>query len=198
MRRLVRRSLRLGAFVVLATGAVWLSLPRVTVACSCPAAEDTFGRLGDMPGFAVFAGTAGLTTPEGLPVTVTTWFHGPGIASVVFFDVDPTQASLCGGMNVAVGRAYLFGTGRLDDGRFRADSCGFPVDLGTDYGQGLLEEATTRFGGITITDPPAAPEPAPSTAGVEAAVPLVLVGLFVIGLVAGVLAIVHRRTISDR
>ena len=66
----------LTALLAISIGA--LSVPRVTLACSCVDPAETLGMTGDDPTVAVFTGEAGLPMPAGIPVTISRWFLGPG------------------------------------------------------------------------------------------------------------------------
>jgi hypothetical protein len=200
MRRL---AVLLLALAVSAT--VQLAVPRITVACSCVAPEDIITMAAEDPATIAFTGEAGPAVGDALPVSVTGWFPGPATPmDVVIVQVEGGESSMCGMSAPPAGREYLFMPYTAESGRLALNLCSVVADLGTPEGQAVLAKAVATLGApqaVASAPPSAEPTTPPTddpTATVMALLPVVLVGLFAVGLVAGFVGIWRRRTPGER
>lgn len=145
----------------------------------------------------VLTGTPGVETPAGVPVAVTRWYAGGGIAPVVTLQVDHTEQSSCGTTAPPPGREHLFVVWRDDAGKLLFHLCSVAADLGTDDGRARFAQAQALFGAgvgpdptAAATDPPDAPAVARSILSMAAAVLLVVA--FGVGLILGVIGVLKR------
>jgi len=188
------RRLGLIATLPILTTAVWLSAAGPTFACSCVAPGPMADYDGDEN--AVFSGIAGQLDARGVPVQVTTWYHGRGAAPLVYLAKSSFGDSAgCGATAPAAGTGWIWVTWLPEDGGDPGTGlCNPSAQLGTPEGNAMVADATATFGGApppgAEVDPPdAAPRP---TVPPDAAV-AVLVGTLAIGVVLFVLVVVLAR-----
>ena len=110
-------------------------------------------------------------------------------------DVESMAQSSCGTGPPPAGREYLFKAQRTVDGRFSYHACTLAADLGTGDGQAMLAKAITIFGDpLAVSPPPASPGDPSSAVDLGAGTPLLVGGVFAVGVVAGLLVILRRRS----
>jgi hypothetical protein len=193
VRDLLRRSFPAAAIAVLAVGAGWLSLPSVTVACSCVMPEDIVETAGQDPGSAVFTAIAGPKTGRDIPVVVTRWFRGMPAVGPLIIEGGPDD-DMCGPTSPSPGGEYLFVTYQGETSRFTINGCSVQADITTPDGQALLARAIGRFGPGAIS--PTNESPPGGSAGsldVGVILPVVLIGVFAVSAFASAIAVVRRR-----
>ena len=195
MRHLIRRSLLSLAIAVLAVGGGWLSLPRVTVACSCVGPEQIIEMAAQQPESTVFTAIAGPKAGRDIPVVVTRWFRGVPAIGPMIIEGGPDD-DMCGPTSPAAGGEFLFVTYQSETSRYAINGCSVQVDVSTPEGQALVARTVGWFGpgaAPSATDPPpqAPDDPAGDVAAILA--PAAIVSLFALGLVGGALLVLRRR-----
>jgi len=188
------RRLGLIATLPILTTAVWLSAAGPTFACSCvePGPMASY----DTAENAVFSGIAGQLDGRGVPVKVTTWYHGARPAPLVYLAKSSFgDGAACGTTAPAAGTGWIWVTWLPQGGGDPITGlCSPSAQLGTPAGDAMVADATAAFGGApppgAAADPPdAAPGP---TVPPDAAVP-VLVGTLAIGVVLFVVVVALAR-----
>jgi len=192
--RIVGR-LGLVASLPILTGAVWLSAAGPTFACSCMAPQPMAAY--DTAQNAVFAGTVGPPDARGVPVRVTTWYHGPGAAAVVYLaKASFGDGAACGTTPPAAGTSWIW-VSWLPDGErdLQTSLCDPSARLDSPEGAAMVADAAATFGGVP--PPGAAAEPpttAPGPSVPPEAAAAVLVGTVVLGIALfGAVAVLARR-----
>jgi hypothetical protein len=198
----MNRLLRVASATVLLVGVMSagnLSLPGLTVACTCMApvpGAPAFSGEED----AVLVGTVGQTDGRGVyAFAVERWFHGGSAATVRLqsametFPDGQTAINSCG-LTFEVGERLIMAAGRTDATTLRPGSCAPYARVASPQGQQLLADAVRAFGeGAAPGTPPEIPP------GADAPPDLGLVAIalvtFIVGLtaVAAGLAFARRR-----
>jgi hypothetical protein len=195
VRPLLRR-LGLIATLPILTAAVWLSAAGPTFACSCVAPGPMTDY--DTAEYAVFSGIAGSLDGRGVPVHVTTWYHGTRAAPLVYLaKTSFGDSAACGTTAPVAGSGWIWVTWLPEDGGDPGTGlCSPSAQLGTPEGNAMVADATATFGGapppgVDVDPPDAAAGP---TVPPDAAVP-VLLGTLVISVVLFVVvaALARRR-----
>jgi hypothetical protein len=178
------------------TATVRLAVPPITVACSCAMLEAPMRAVAGDVSVSVFTGVAGPSQAAGVPIRLTRWFQGAAPPSgVAVLDpagfLDPMGGS-CGTAAPTESTEWIFATGRNEVGRYVVHLCTTHAPLDSDLGRELLAEAQAVFGAPAL---PVAPTTDPPDEGTVLAtvVPILLGGLFAVGLVGGLFGILGRR-----
>ena len=141
----------------------------------------------------VFSGIAGPLEAAGVQVKITRWFQGAippsGIAVLEpggFNDPMGNVFNSCGTNAPTQGTEWIFIAGRNEVGRYGVSLCSTHAPLDAPEGQALLAEAQDVFGAPAVPVPPLADNNDIDTASpIETVLPIVLGGLFAVGLVGG-------------
>jgi hypothetical protein len=189
------RTLLATALIAVLAGLTWLVFAPKVAACSC--AQMSMADLAAQPDVAVFSGQLGGRDARGYPVAVTRWFHGPGLAPVVW--LDPAMIRPDGGGGdcsippLEPGEWLLVGY-PSEQGLLSVSLCSPHAQLGQPDGNRMLAEAITAFGEPVIASPPVAEPAAPPAArpGVDATVVLIAIVLAVVSLFGGVVLVAMR------
>jgi hypothetical protein len=148
----------------LAMGALFLqslSAPLPALACSCIDPLPSLARVAAEPNVAIIAGTVGAQQPERTPITVDTWFHGPGVTDVVWLNFGSQMMTSCDPVMTA-GERRLMVISANGDGTFSYSPCAPAGVIGTDSGDKALAEAVALFAAEPTpppTQPPELPRP---------------------------------------
>jgi len=185
-RRRLRRVARTAALPIL-TIALWLTAAGPTVACSCmgPKPMAAYGQ----PENAVFAGVAGPPDARGVPVQVTTWYHGAGAAPIVYLAKGSfSDSSSCGISTPVMGSSWIWVTWISGGSDLQTGLCDPHAVLGTPEGNAMVVDAEATFGGapppgaaIGKTEappgPPLPPDAAPLILGATIGLGVVILGV---------------------
>jgi hypothetical protein len=180
------------------TATVRLAVPPITVACSCAMLEAPMEAAAGDASVSVFTGIAGPSQAAGVQVRITRWFQGAVPPSgIAVLDpagfIDPMGGS-CGTNAPGVGTEWIFIAGRNEVGRYGVSLCSTHAPLAAPEGQALLASAQDVFGAPAVPVEPVADPPDDGTASpIDAVLPIVLGGLFAVGLVGGLFGILGRR-----
>jgi hypothetical protein len=189
-------------FLVLVTAlalalTVHLTVPRVAVACSCVAPDMVLTMAAEDPSTVVFTGEVGPAAGQVVPVQVKTWYGGPPPADIVTLQVQGGDSASCGMNPPPAGADYLFAAYENESGQLAINGCSVAADLATPEGQDLLAQADASLGPASTAPPGAGASPPPTSdpaSQVTAAVPLIIVGLFLVAAVIGFVGLRRRRT----
>lgn len=194
VRSLLRR-LALVSTLPILSSAIWLSAAGPAFACDCagPQPMATYKS----PDSVVFAGVAGQIDGRGVPVSVTTWYHGTGAAPLVYLAKSGFgNDGMCGTATPVAGTGWIWVAWIPEGGGDpQASLCLPSAQLGTADGNAMTADAKATFGGAP---PPGANvetgAPGPNVPA-DAAVP-VLVATFAVGaaLFAAVALLARRRS----
>jgi hypothetical protein len=198
MNRLLRVALATALFVG-ALSLTQLSLPDLTVACSCAAPQPGAPVFTGEEG-AVLIGTVGPGDGRGTyAFVVERWFHGGDAASVRLQSAtetlpDGSTAVNSCGLTFEVGERLILAAGWMDARTLRPSACSPHAVVGSPDGQPLVAEAVRAFGEGVAPGPPPGTDPG---AGGRPDLGLVAIALvtFVVGLTAAaaVLGFARRR-----
>lgn len=150
------------------------------------------------PTASVFTGIAGPSEAAGVQVKITRWFHGAVPPSgIAVLDpagfIDPMGGS-CGTHAPGQGTEWIFIAGRNEVGRYGVSMCSTHAPLAAPEGQALLADAQDVFGAPAVpVQPPADDNEIDATSPIESVLPILLGGLFAVGLVGGLFGILGRR-----
>ncbi|HEX5015471.1 MAG TPA: hypothetical protein VFV72_15095 [Candidatus Limnocylindrales bacterium] len=190
------------------------ALPFLTVALGLTTAAPAFACSCAMPGpmsdymgaeNAVFSGIAGPLDARGVPVRVSTWYHGPNVAPLVYLAKGSfADEASCGTAPPPNGSSWIWVT-YVDEGPglrdFGTGLCSPSAQLGTPEGAAMVADAARTFGGGpppgAETGPPEA-VPAPPLSPDQA--PLILAATLGLGVVVlgAVTLLALRRPRSAR
>lgn len=178
------------------TATVRLAVPPITVACSCAMVEAPMREAAADPTASVFTGIAGPSEAAGVQIKITRWFRGAVPPSgIAVLDpagfIDPMGGS-CGTHAPGQGTEWIFIAGRDEVGRYGVSMCSTHAPLAAPEGQALLADAEAVFG------PPGVPleavdPPDDAASPIDTVLPILLGGLFAVGLVGGLFGILGRR-----
>jgi hypothetical protein len=190
----VRRA-AIAAALPFLTVTLWLTAAGPAFACSCvmpgPMSEYASSDA------AVFSGTAGPLDARGVPVRVSTWYHGDAAAPLVYLaKASFGQESSCGTKPPANGSSWIWVAYLSPEGGdYGTGLCSPSAQLGTPEGAAMVADAAATFGGAP---PPGAqtgpPEAAPTPPLSPDQAPLILAATIALGLVVlGVVAMLAVR-----
>lgn len=198
----MNRMLRVAAATVVLVGAAsasQLSLPGLTVACSCIAPQPGAPAFtGDED--AVLMGTVGQADGRGAyAFAVERWFHGGNAASVRLqsamqtFPDGQTAINSCG-LTFEVGERLILAAGRTDPTTLLPGSCAPHALVASPEGQQLVADAVRAFGEGTAPGVPPDIDPG-ADAGPDLGLVAIALVTFIVGLTAAaaVLAFARRR-----
>jgi hypothetical protein len=198
MRDSVGQRVRRAAFAAalpFVTVTLWLTAAGPAFACSCAMP----GGMSDFTGAdsAVFSGVAGPLDARGVPVRVTTWYHGAGAAPLVYLAKGSfANESSCGTSAPPNGSSWIWVAYVSPDiNDFGTGLCSPSAMLDTPEGKAMVADAAATFGGApppgADTGPPEA-APAPPLSPDQA--PLILAATIGLGVVVlGVVAVLALR-----
>jgi hypothetical protein len=180
------------------TVTIRMAVPPITVACSCAMLEAPMQAAAGDASVSVFTGIAGPLEAAGVQIKITRWFQGAvppsGIAVLDPAGFQDPMGGSCGTNAPTQGTEWIFIAGRNEVGRYGVSLCSTHAPLAAPEGQALLGEAQDVFGAPAVPKPPIPDKNAIDTASpIETVLPIVLGGLFVVGLVGGLFGILGRR-----
>ena len=197
MRR-PRRSALLSGLVTL--GLISAFAPAAAMACSCVGPEEIIKMLPTSPNAVAFTGSVGPAVPEGVPVSVTSWYGGPPPADTVALDVAQGSDGMCGRDAPPPGPTYLFVTWLNETGRLGLGLCDIAVDVASAEGQRYQEMLAAVIGPPTLVAVEPSPPPDDLGGVVVAAIgtiaPTALAILLGVLVVGGLFAWVSRREVD--
>lgn len=178
-----------------------VAVPQIAVACSCAIDEAPMQAAAADPTVSVFTGIAGPFEAAGVQVKITRWFQGAtppsGIAVLDpggFNDPASGFGNSCGVNAPGQGSEWIFIAGRDEVGRYGVSLCSTHAPLAAAEGQLLLAEAEAVFGPPAVPEPPLADRNDIDTSPpIDTVLPILLGGLFAVGLVGGLFGILGRR-----
>lgn len=172
---MVRRGLLLAVTAALAFTGVWaqaLAGPPLARACTCGPTEG-LAELARQPGVVILTGTIGVQQADRIPIAVEAWYHGNGVAPVVWLSVDDVPGGVashdCGRPSLHAGERQFIVAAGPPSGPFAQRACTPSGTLETAAGQALVADAAEVFGAPlqpsspdpNTTDPPTAPTVGP-------------------------------------
>jgi len=189
------------AFVLVLVAYLSMALP--VAACDCMALEPMSAYAGS-PERVIFSGTVQAPEPDGTPVLVTRWFHGEGAAGLVRVQGEwGLGGASCETPLPPAGTEWIFVASRFED-HLAVNLCTPHAAVGSDAGAAMLADAIATFGDGGGAPPGESPPPAargvPAVGEVggpasdQLPVALALGSIAIVGLVAGALLLVRRRS----
>lgn len=135
-----------------------LAGPGRALACSCMTPMPTIEEVAREPNTVVLAGVVGPQQPDRTPISVDTWFWGPGPTDVVWLGFGSQMLSSCDPF-VTVGERRLMVLYRDETGSFSVNPCVESGVIGTEAGDAAMSSAMELFGGVAPpteepTEPP--------------------------------------------
>ena len=175
---------------------VHATIPRTAVACSCVSPDMVLTMAATDPTTIVFTGETGPAAGQTVPVNVTGWYGGTAPTDVVVLQVQGGDSAACGMNPPPAGSEYLFAAYEDESGQLAINGCSVAADLSTPDGQALLAQAEATLGPPSTAPPSTGGDPPPDSAAgqIGAVVPIVIVGLFLVGAVLGFVGLRRRRT----
>jgi len=180
----------------------YLAMALPVAACDCMALEPMSAYVGS-PERVIFSGTVQTPEPNGTPVLVTRWFQGEGAAGMVRIQGEwGIGGASCETPLPPAGTEWIFVASRFEE-ELAVNLCTPHAAVGSDAGAAMLADAITTFGDGGGTPqgesaPPAAPgEQGGGGGGVAPGLSpgaLVVGSVAIVGLIAGVLLVVRRRS----
>ena len=174
---------------------IWLLAAAPAFACSCAMS----GSMTDYAGAenAVFAGVAGPLDARGVPVRVTTWYHGSNEAPLVYLaKASFGDGAACGTTAPPNGTSWIWVAYlSAEGGDYGTGLCSPAAQLGTPEGNAMVADAAATFGGApppgVATGPPEAAPAAPLSPDQAPLILAVTIGLGVV--VLGAVAVFALR-----
>ena len=184
------------AAAALATG-ILVATAVPAVACDCVGPQPMAAYAGDAEQV-IFTGVVQPPDGRGVPVRVTRWFQGPDRSAFVRlagtgFGADGAS---CGTPLPAAGTEWIFVAYRSPDGpELGVNLCTPHASAATAEGRAMFADAIATFGEGFVVDPaPSSPATTGATpAGlVEPLLPVIAVGIVILGAVIGLLLVARR------
>ncbi len=160
-----------------------LATPRPVFACDCMAAEPMAAYAGQ-PQWTIFTGVVQAPDQEGVPVLVSRWFQGDGVAALVRIEGTwGIGGASCETPLPLAGTEWIFVSSRRETGELDVNLCTPHAAIATDTGAAMLADAMATFGeggGAPVTSPepavPASPGAGATAGGGGQTDPVLLAG----------------------